>query len=84
LGRWSLATCPEESQLTPNQEQVEVEIDQEDSELAAIKVDFHRSSASASGLIALDVHTSRKIEIHESLCSTIAGRCLLMVLVGKW
>jgi hypothetical protein len=48
----------------PNQEHIELAIDHEDSELAPIKVDyFHLSSASASGLIALDVHTSKKIEM---------------------
>jgi hypothetical protein len=58
--------------VTPDQEHAELEIDHEDSELAPTKADFHCRSASASGLIALAVHTSKKKEICKSVFRAIA------------
>jgi len=66
-------TWPAPSHVTPYQEQVGWASDHEDKELAPIRVDFHRRSASASGLIAIAVHSiSMKIEIWRSCCSTMA------------
>ena len=66
MGRLSSVTCPAASQETPNQEQVEFSVDHEDRELAPTKVDFHRRSASVSGLVALAAHTSKRSELRKS------------------
>jgi hypothetical protein len=58
--------------VTPNQEQVELASDHEDSEPGATRVDLHRRSASASGLIAMAVHASIRNEIQRSCCGPMA------------
>lgn len=68
-------TWPAPSQATPNQEQVELAGDHEDSELAPISVDFHWRSASASGLMAMAEHISTKNEWRSS-CSAMVKACL--------
>jgi hypothetical protein len=71
-----VVTCPATLQPTPNQEQVELAGDHEDRELAPTRVDFHRRSASASGLMAMAGHINNKNEIWSSSCGAMVKACL--------
>jgi hypothetical protein len=75
-------TWPAPSQATPNQEQIELAGDHEDRELAPTRVDFHRRSASASGLMAMAGHISTKNEIWRSSCSAMVKACLMWMVIG--